>query len=68
MMMVNNDEYNYDLWYFLLERIHLGNNRVYVTPGFRGKTECIAYVCQDLFPHICCHHNCNISKEECIKA
>ena len=23
-----------------------GNN---VTPGFRGKTECIAYVCQDPF-------------------
>jgi hypothetical protein len=24
--MVNNDGYNYDLWYFLLERVHLGNN------------------------------------------
>jgi hypothetical protein len=22
-------------------------------PVLRGKTECIAYVCQDLFPHIC---------------
>jgi hypothetical protein len=24
-----------------------------VTPGFKGKTECISYVYQDLFPHIC---------------
>jgi hypothetical protein len=24
-----------------------------VTPGSGGKTECIAYVCQDPFPHIC---------------
>jgi hypothetical protein len=24
-----------------------------VTPSFKDKTECIAYVCQDLFPHIC---------------
>jgi hypothetical protein len=24
-----------------------------VTPGFKGKIECIANVCQDLFPHIC---------------
>jgi hypothetical protein len=24
-----------------------------VTPGFKGKTECITYVCQDLFSHIC---------------
>jgi hypothetical protein len=39
-----------------------------VTPGFKGKTECIAYVCQDLFPHICWHHKYNISKEQCIKA
>jgi hypothetical protein len=29
MMMVNNDGYNYDLWYFLLEGVHLGNNWVY---------------------------------------
>jgi hypothetical protein len=29
MMMVNNDGYNYDFWYFLLEGVHLGNNRVY---------------------------------------
>jgi hypothetical protein len=28
-MMVNDDEYNSDLWYFLLEGVHLGNNRVY---------------------------------------
>jgi hypothetical protein len=28
-MMVNDDEYNSDLWYFLLERVHLGNNWVY---------------------------------------
>jgi hypothetical protein len=28
-MMVNNDVYNYDLWYFLLEGVHLGNNWVY---------------------------------------
>jgi hypothetical protein len=28
MMMVNNDVYNFDLWYFLLEGIHLGNNWV----------------------------------------
>jgi hypothetical protein len=26
MMMVNNDGYNYDLWYFLLEGVHLGNH------------------------------------------
>jgi hypothetical protein len=26
MMMVNNDGYNFDLWYFLLEEVHLGNN------------------------------------------
>jgi hypothetical protein len=24
-----------------------------VIPGSGGKTECIAYVCRDLFPHIC---------------
>jgi hypothetical protein len=29
MMMVNDDEYNYDLWYFLLEGVLLGNNWVY---------------------------------------
>jgi hypothetical protein len=29
MMMVNNDSYNSDLWYFLLEGVHLGNNYVY---------------------------------------
>jgi hypothetical protein len=23
MMMVNNDGYNFDLWYFLLEEVHL---------------------------------------------
>jgi hypothetical protein len=28
-MMVNVDDYKYDLWYFLLEGVHLGNNRVY---------------------------------------
>jgi hypothetical protein len=27
--------------------------RPFVTPGFRSKTECIAYVCQDPFPYIC---------------
>jgi hypothetical protein len=26
MMMVNNDGYNFDPWYFLLEEVHLGNN------------------------------------------
>jgi hypothetical protein len=26
MMMVNNGDYNSDLWYFLLERVPLGNN------------------------------------------
>jgi hypothetical protein len=26
MVMINNDGYNYDLWYFLLEGVHLGNN------------------------------------------
>jgi hypothetical protein len=26
---------------------------VTVTPGFKGKTECITYLCQDLFLHIC---------------
>jgi hypothetical protein len=29
MMMVNNDGYNFDLWYFILEEVHLGNNWVY---------------------------------------
>jgi hypothetical protein len=26
MMMVNNDGYNFDLWYFLSEEVLLGNN------------------------------------------
>jgi hypothetical protein len=26
MMMVSNDGYNFDLWYFLLEGVLLGNN------------------------------------------
>jgi hypothetical protein len=30
-----------------------GGRRDGVTPGSRGKIECIAYVCQDPFPHIC---------------
>jgi hypothetical protein len=29
MMMVNDDEYNFDLWYFLLEGVYLSNNWVY---------------------------------------
>jgi hypothetical protein len=29
MIMVNDDGYNFDLWYFLLEGVLLGNNRVY---------------------------------------
>jgi hypothetical protein len=29
MMMVNNDGYTFELWYFLLEEVLLGNNRVY---------------------------------------
>jgi hypothetical protein len=29
MIMVNDDGYNYDLWYFLLEGVYLGNNGVY---------------------------------------
>jgi hypothetical protein len=29
MMMVNNDGYNFDLWYLLLEEVLLGNNLVY---------------------------------------
>jgi hypothetical protein len=29
MMMVSNVGYNFDLWYFLLEGVLLGNNRVY---------------------------------------
>ena len=29
MMMVINDGYNFDLWYFLLEGVLLGNNWVY---------------------------------------
>jgi hypothetical protein len=29
MMMFKDDGYNYDLWYFLLEGVHLGNNWVY---------------------------------------
>jgi hypothetical protein len=28
MMMVNNDGYKFDLWYFLLEEVRLGNNWV----------------------------------------
>jgi hypothetical protein len=28
MMMVNMDGYNFGLWYFLLEGVHLGNNWV----------------------------------------
>jgi hypothetical protein len=26
MMMINNGDYNLDLWYFLLEKVPLGNN------------------------------------------
>jgi hypothetical protein len=29
MMMVNNDGYNFDLWYFLSEEVLMGNNWVY---------------------------------------
>jgi hypothetical protein len=29
MMMVNDDDYNYGFWYFLLEGVLLGNNMVY---------------------------------------
>jgi hypothetical protein len=29
MMMFNDDGYNYDLYYFLLEGVQLGNNWVY---------------------------------------
>jgi hypothetical protein len=29
MMMVNDDDYNSGLWYFLLEGVILGNNWVY---------------------------------------
>jgi hypothetical protein len=29
MMMVNDDEYSSDLWYFLLEGVYLSNNLVY---------------------------------------
>jgi hypothetical protein len=28
MMMISNDDYNSDLWYFLLEGVPLGNNWV----------------------------------------
>jgi hypothetical protein len=28
-MMVSNDGYNFDLWYFLLDGVLLGNNWVY---------------------------------------
>jgi hypothetical protein len=28
-MMISNDDYNSDLWYFLLEGVLLGNNWVY---------------------------------------
>jgi hypothetical protein len=29
MMMISNDGYSFDLWYFLLEGVPLGNNWVY---------------------------------------
>ena len=29
MMMISHDGYNFDLWYFLLEGVLLGNNWVY---------------------------------------
>jgi hypothetical protein len=29
MVMISNDGYNFDLWYFLLEGVLLGNNWVY---------------------------------------
>jgi hypothetical protein len=29
MIMVNDDKYNSDLWYFLLEGVYLDNNWVY---------------------------------------
>jgi hypothetical protein len=28
-MMINDDDYNYGFWYFLLEGVLLGNNWVY---------------------------------------
>jgi hypothetical protein len=28
-MMINNDGYNFDIWYFLSEEVLLGNNWVY---------------------------------------
>jgi hypothetical protein len=34
MMMVNNDGYNFDLWYFLLEEVLLGNNWVITKTWF----------------------------------
>jgi hypothetical protein len=33
MMMINNGDYNPDLWYFLLEGVPLGNN--WVVGGLR---------------------------------
>jgi hypothetical protein len=29
MMMISNDGYKFDLWYFLLEGVLLGNNWIY---------------------------------------
>jgi hypothetical protein len=29
MMVISNDDYNYDLWYFLLKGVLLGNNYVF---------------------------------------
>jgi hypothetical protein len=38
MMMFNDDGYNYDLWYFLLEGVHLGNNWLNSSLCFHIKT------------------------------
>jgi hypothetical protein len=42
MMMVNNDGYNFDLWYFLLEGVFLGNNWVLLLKF--GSTNCYKYL------------------------
>jgi hypothetical protein len=35
------------------KRKKVNQNYSFVTPVSKGRAECIAYVCQDLFPHIC---------------
>jgi hypothetical protein len=53
-MMINNDGYNFDLWYFLLEGVLLGNNWVLLLKfgsTYSNKTWPTKSNCLTLTPH-----------------